>query len=370
MKVLYDMTYTQGAKFYSGLYEYGKKNLENKIKDVDVLQLKKYNVDPYIKNNCNIVYVNGDKDTNELLNEIYKLSFNYDIIYFPYQLTTRKIKLAPSCKLIFTIHDLAQFDLAKINKTNKFEKYYLTNMKSKLKYMTKQILRISHIWHHKLHKVLQYNIDHAYKIIAITNATKDDIVKRFRVDVNKINICYSPIKFLDTKESKLNLTNYFLFVSASRYTKNVINAIKAFDLYKEKTGSNIKFVITGNLLDSILNISKYKEDIINMSYLDSNDLEYLYKNASCLIFSSFYEGFGMPPLEAMKYGTKVICSNLPCLKELYHHALFFNPFSAKDICDKLLSLDKIKKEDMLKDYDDLYHKCTDALMTHKDIILK
>ena len=371
MKILYDMTYTQGSKFFSGLYEYGKKNLENKINDVDVLVLKDYSLDEYVKDNAKLVYIDAKKDSNDFYKKLYKLSFNYNIIYFPYQLTTHKVKLAKTCKMYFTIHDLAQLDLSLLNKSNKFEKYYLSGFKSRFKYMCKSFLRLTHIWHHKLYKCLSYNINKASKIIAVSNSTKKDILAKFNTLEEKIYVCYSPLKFSNGPEgSNLTLKNYFLFVSASRYTKNAINAIKAFDLYKDDTQKDVKLVITGNLPDKIVDMSKYSGSIINLSYVSNNDLEYLYKNANCLIFSSFYEGFGMPPLEAMKYGTKVVCSNLPCLTELYEHALFFDPYNPRQIKATLLNLHRIHTEDMLRDYENLKDKCEEALILHKDIILK
>ena len=368
MKVLYDMTYTQGSRFYSGLYEYGKKNLLNKCDKCDVLVSNKYSVDDYLKNNYKLRYISSKKSSKQFVKDIYKLSFEYDVIYFPYQLTNLKLKINKNCKMIFTIHDLAQLDLALVNKTNKYEKLYLSSFKDKLRYLLKMGLRRTHIWHHKLYSSLKHNIKVANKIIVVSNATKDDVIKRFNVSSEKVNVCYSPIKEFSVKESNLSYSNYFLFVSASRYTKNCLNAIKAFDMYKENTKSDKKFIITGNLPANILNISKYKDDIINLKYLEDYDLEYLYKNADCLIFSSFYEGFGMPPLEAMKYGTKVICSNLSCLKEIYKNALFFNPFDVYDIYQQLINLDKLSKSSMIENYKEIEDKCNKALDKHSEII--
>ncbi|MCR5786368.1 MAG: glycosyltransferase [Acholeplasmatales bacterium] len=282
--------------------------------------------------------------------------------------TTHIIKVVPTCKLIFTIHDLAQFDLALINKSNKYEKYYLSGFKGFIRYSLKFIARLTRYWHHKMYKILKKNIDSAYKIIAVSNSTKEDIIKRFKCDPSKINVCYSPIKFSEKGVSKFDYSNYFLFVSASRYTKNAVNAIKAFDKYIDVTKSNAKFIITGNLPKKVLKISKNKDLIINMPYLESADLEYLYEHANALIFTSFYEGFGMPPLEAMKYGTKVICSNIPCLKEIYKHALFANPYKVLSIAYAMVTLDTISKEDMLADYSEIKKKCEEGLSLHKDII--
>lgn len=371
MKVLYDMTYTQGSSFYSGLYEYGKKNLENKIDKVDVLVFSKYEVDSYLEKNCNLIYISGDHDNKEHLRNLYNLSKQYDVIYFPYQLTTRKIRLAKNCKMIFTIHDLAQLDLASVDKSNKYEKYFLTGFKDHIKYLFKMISRITHIWHHKLYKMLSYNIKHATKIIAVSNATKEDILKRFNVPSEKVRVCYSPIKFSENStNSTLDYNDYFLFVSASRYTKNVINAIKAFDLYKDKNQNNRKFIITGKLPERILNISKHKKDIVALGYLDNKDLEYLYEHANGLIFTSFFEGFGMPPLEAMKYGTPVLCSNIACLREIYSNALFANPYNVSSIEKKMEELDNVDKQVMIENYNIVKEKCEDALKLHSDIIFK
>ncbi|WP_256387816.1 glycosyltransferase [Prevotella sp. P4-119] len=127
---------------------------------------------------------------------------------------------------------------------------------------------------------------------------------------------------------------YFLMVSADRDSKNAIKAIRAFYQYSKKD-KDMYFLIIGYPRD-------VKGKIIKLDFLSDSDLSVAMENCYALLYPSYFEGFGYPPLEAMKYGRPVLCSNSTSMPEILGDApIYFSPLyeSAifKAMCD--LSLD-------------------------------
>ena len=375
MKILYDLSYTQGVSFYSGLYEYGKRIFSEALKenrDITLMLIKDEKIDEWIINsNCKIEYINSKKDSKAYWKEISKILEKYDRVYFPYQLIKAKINVPKNCELIFTIHDLAQLELASYGKINKEEKLYYSGTHRYIKYPIKQILRFTGIWKKYLIHILKKNIKKASRIITISNYSKDEIKRYFKIDDSKIDVCYSPLKFLSSdKISSMNYSNYFLFVSASRYTKNTYRGLKALDLIWDENPNFPKAIVTGNLPNTIYDLVRHKENVISLGYVSEEDLEYLYKNANALIFTSLCEGFGSPPLEAMRHSTRVISSDAMSLKELYSEALLFNPYDVLDIKEKILKYEAIDKNKMIEIFNKIENKCQSDLKKLVDIITK
>ncbi|MCR5028019.1 MAG: glycosyltransferase [Fibrobacter sp.] len=134
---------------------------------------------------------------------------------------------------------------------------------------------------------------------------------------------------------------YFLLVSADRFEKNCTRAIIAIDklLSKKKIPSNIFVKITG----ASKNKSRYKiKNTANfkfLGYVEEAELDSLYANAYAFIYPSLNEGFGYPPLEAMRYKVPVIASNAASIPEVCGNAaLYFNPTSIEEIKKQLLLL--------------------------------
>jgi len=178
----------------------------------------------------------------------------------------------------------------------------------------------THIWA-KRKALLQ--ADH---IIAISNATKDDIIRFYDIDKDMISVCYLNVNRLfyhssDQTKSKYSdksvLTNepFFLFVGARERYKNFKLAVEAV-----RQAGNAKLFISGggelssgekNLLDRALP-GRYKY----LSFVTTEELKVLYKNAIALLYPSEFEGFGLPPLECMLSGGRVVAQNTSSLKEI------------------------------------------------------
>ena len=134
---------------------------------------------------------------------------------------------------------------------------------------------------------------------------------------------------------------YFLLVSGNRWLKNNLRVIVAFDnLFEKGYLEGYKVVITG-----VKSFKQFKKRIKNINrfeildYVDDKKLQQLYEKAFCFLFPSLNEGFGIPPLEAMRYGTPVIATNLSSVPEVCGDAaVYIDPFSIDDIMSKILML--------------------------------
>lgn len=196
----------------------------------------------------------------------------------------------------------------------------------------------------------------ANKILAISNATKEDVINFFKIDADKIKVIYIgessyqetnnsiSQQMIETQMAKFKVTDkYMLFVSSIEPRKNIINIVKAFNAYKEKTNNPIKLVLVGGKgwnndeIYKTINESPYTNDIIVTGYVTDLEKEVFYRNAEFLIFPSLYEGFGIPILEAMSVGLPVITTNGSGMKEVGGDIAFYvdDPLSVDQIENKI-----------------------------------
>jgi glycosyltransferase involved in cell wall biosynthesis len=202
------------------------------------------------------------------------------------------------------------------------------------------------------------------KIITVSNFSKSEIIKYLNPKKNLIEVIHNSIEkkinlkekfILDTKK-KYNLQKkYFLFVGSLKKHKNLKNVILAFEKFSKKN-EDVYLIIVGsfkNLNNSIdlkkilENKKKLKEKIIFINeYISKQELNVFYQNAISLIFPSFYEGFGYPPLEAMQNRCPTIVSNIDPIKEVCSDAaIYIDPNEYNEI---FLAMDKIYKNQKLR----------------------
>ncbi|OUU27722.1 MAG: hypothetical protein CBB97_05665 [Candidatus Endolissoclinum sp. TMED37] len=157
--------------------------------------------------------------------------------------------------------------------------------------------------------------------------------------------------FIHNKENSIFQFKYFLYVGGRKRYKNFFSVIEAFkknkQIYKEYKiicvgGGKLLDTEKKKLIENNIDLSK----IIFLDKADDNNLFNLYKNASALIYPSFYEGFGMPIIEAMSIGCPVISSNTSSLPEVYGDAaISFSPSSVSELTN---NLEKIVFDDDLR----------------------
>lgn len=189
---------------------------------------------------------------------------------------------------------------------------------------------------------LKKSIKNADKIIAISNATKNDIINIFNIKEEKIKVIYQGtneqeiIKEITKKEEieikkKFNIESepYILFVSTIEPRKNIETLIKAYEYIRENESMKFKLILAGglgwkykNVLDMIEK-SKYKSDIEISGYITDIEKKYLLKNAKCFVYPSLYEGFGLPILEAMVNKAIVVTSNISAIPEVGGDVAFY-----------------------------------------------
>lgn len=169
------------------------------------------------------------------------------------------------------------------------------------------------------------------RILAISEHTKNDIINRYQIPSEKIDVTYlgvsnhfrpcDPEKIQHYKEKNELINPYILYVGALEPKKNIPVIIKAFALCLKKN-SDLILVLAGKpswkfqeifLLIQSMNLEK---KIKFLDFVPYNELPLLYGGSEVFVFPSRYEGFGLPPLEAMKCGTPVIVSNSSSLPEI------------------------------------------------------
>jgi len=204
----------------------------------------------------------------------------------------------------------------------------------------------------------------AKKIIAVSTATKKDILETFHVEKDKIQVVYEAADdkvfqnttpdFLDKTKRKYGLdsTPIILYVGQWRPHKNLVGLIKAFEILRKKTEA--KLVIVGKVDPSFPEVteaidkSAFLRDIIKPGFISEEELAAFYKLAKVFVFPSFYEGFGLPGLEAMMAQTPVCSSNRTSLPEVYQDAaVYFDPTNLEDMAKKIelvLKDDKLRKD--------------------------
>jgi glycosyltransferase involved in cell wall biosynthesis len=202
----------------------------------------------------------------------------------------------------------------------------------------------------------------AKRIIAISDSTKQGIVQNFDIESEKIEVIYEGVDERFTAPSKSGIINeilqrngitrpYIFFLGVWRSHKNVETLIKAFELYKKRTGSEVLLVLGGiedlhyTGIRELISKSKYRRDIITPGYISDKELTSFYRGAEVFVIPSFIEGFGLIAIEAQTCGCPVIASDQSSLPEvLGESAMFFDPNSVEMLCDKIAEV--LKSRDL------------------------
>lgn len=201
------------------------------------------------------------------------------------------------------------------------------------------------------------SIKRANKIIAVSHNTKNDLINYFDIDAEKIVVIHhgidkSSVQYLSAERLVKDL--YILYVGTRHGFKNFENLVRSFALLSNKY-SELKLVCTHvGFTNNEINLFRelnVEDKVIHFAATEEQ-LWRLYRDAEMFVFPSFYEGFGMPILEAMVNRCPVVLSNCSCFPEIASDAAcYFDPNSIdsifiameKVLCDKEYKLDLILK---------------------------
>ncbi len=317
MYIIYDARHFED--YYSGLSRYSFSVLDELIKSgnfkkLDIILNSSYDYtnNPLFlqiqskinsKKNINLIYLDAPifSFKHNFSVSQYINSTNCNIYFYPHF----DIPILIRKKSIFVVHDLFALILDDyILKYSFLKKIYL-----------KTILNIS---------LMKKNT----KCVAVSETTKQDIIKFFGIKFNnKITVIYED-SFSDTEEepnTENSLPNliyeerYLLYIGGRRKHKNLKQMIDIFQILVEKENYDGYFIIAGSKKNFDFNVEEYiynKKNIISIGQVSDWELNILYKNMEALFFLSKYEGFGLPIVEASKYNKKIITSNLGACKEI------------------------------------------------------
>jgi len=217
----------------------------------------------------------------------------------------------------------------------------------------------SSVWAHRL--LLKGVLHKADLILANSNHTKKDVVQFHHAAANKTKVVHlatneTAKNFIEEDLKQHNISKpYFLFVGTIEPRKNVSTLVKAFEQFN--TNNTFQLVLAGKLgwmteqLENHIKTSSQNENIIQLGFISENLKSTLYKNALTAIYPSYYEGFGLPILEAFNNNCPVICSNNSSLPEVAGNAaLYFNTTSVNDLLSqmKLISDDKSLRNNLIE----------------------
>lgn len=188
------------------------------------------------------------------------------------------------------------------------------------------------------------------RIATVSQYSKQDLINSYNVPEEKIDVVYNgvksnfkPLDSVETKEltdKKTQGNPYFFYIGSLHPRKNILNLLQGFDSFKVKDKKKTKLVIGGDFLfkspeiEEALATLKFKKDIILTGRLSDNDLNKWLSGATALTYIPYFEGFGIPVLEAMSCNTPVITSNVTSLPEIAGDAAHFvSPDSITEIAE-------------------------------------
>ena len=205
----------------------------------------------------------------------------------------------------------------------------------------------------------------ATRVATVSEYSKRDICDTYGVGTDKVDVvydganpCYRPHTDSEKASVRQRFTHgapFLIFVSTILKRKNLANLLLDFDKVKEHTADDLKLVVVGSRawwqdeLSAAYNNMLHKDDILMLGHVNHNDLAALMSASQALVYPSFFEGFGIPILEAMYAETAVVASMTTSMPEVGGDAvLYIDPSSPESIADAIINvLDPLTRETLI-----------------------
>ena len=350
-RILFDLYSAQpaGSSKYHGGGEYIKTVLKFLLEDskLDFNLAVYYNKDKFIdswvldlldKYGVPRFSIDNPKDIRGLLEQE-----KFDIFYsgLPYYLQKEFF-----CKNIIvrgTIHGLRAIELPVDEFTYKYEEGF-NKIKPWIKYVFNK-MQILDLRKRAIANSKSY-IDALDEYICDSVYTKWSLVESYPNMKNKIvDVLYAPLKYNPLSKNRIDqVRKYILLIGGNRWEKNSLRAVRAIDeLFTKNLLPDYDIVVVGIPFKGIQKALKNSEKFTFKDYLEPQDLEDLYAYCDIFLYPTLNEGFGLPPIEAMKYGKTCIVSAVCSLPELYGDSVYWiNPYDEYEIQNRILMAIKTK----------------------------
>ena len=266
--------------------------------------------------------------------------YNINTFYSGLPYYYRKEMFPSNIKIKTTIHGLRFLELPGDKYANMYGKKK-QNIKESIRYLMRKLYRERKRLEFK--KCIELSDD----LICVSNHTRYSIAYYYPQFKNKeMKVFYTPQKAANFCERDSNEIEekYILILGGDRWVKNCYREILALEsLFRCGYLQDYKIVIVGGLSNKIRNTIAQSKKYQIMDYVDIDKLESLYKYCDLFLYASLNEGFGMPPLEAMKYGKTCIVSGVCSLPEICGDAVYYvNPYDINEIASRILNAAMVK----------------------------
>ncbi|KKT72776.1 MAG: mannosyltransferase B-like protein [Candidatus Peregrinibacteria bacterium GW2011_GWA2_44_7] len=264
-----------------------------------------------------------------------------------------------------------QFHFWRILQKEKLDLMHFTHFNTPLLYRSRSLVTIHDLtlslfpgkkmtsWIHRLayNMVIHDSVRKVARVIAVSKNTKMDLERLLHANLKKIRVIYEGVnpQFKPTQDNALVdrvLKKYriqrpfLLYTGVWRNHKNLVRLLEAIQILRERHGFKGQLVMTGREdpfypeISSTIKKLGLEKNIIKTGLVSEEELVVLYGTARLYVLTSLYEGFGLPPLEAMACGTPVAVSRVSCLPEICgeDNAVFFDPILPESIAEGLHAL--------------------------------
>jgi len=194
--------------------------------------------------------------------------------------------------------------------------------------------------------------DAAARIATVSEFSKNDLINCYGIHPDKIDVVYNGVNDLykplnnseikNTRDKYASGQPYFLFVGMLHQRKNIANLFRAFEIFKKQKATEVKLLIVGHKkwwtaeMESVFNAMTFKEDVIFLGRQPIDELAMITGSALAMTYVSYFEGFGVPVIEAMRSGIPVITSNVTSMPEVSGGAaMLIDPFDPVSISDAM-----------------------------------